>query len=48
MIESALGIVIMAVLFTAFGLVRHKPGCSGNCAGCSGSCDNWESIDDRG
>ncbi len=47
MIESLAGIVIMAVLFAAFGFVRHRSDCTGNCAGCKGTCDKWESSDDN-
>jgi hypothetical protein len=46
MIDAWSGIAIMAVLFVAFGFVRHRAGCDGNCIGCSGTCDHMESIDD--
>lgn len=38
MITSIVSILIIAVLFTVFGLLRPRVGCHGNCDQC-GSCD---------
>jgi hypothetical protein len=32
-------VLVMAVLFMAFGWVRQRPGCSGSCGACEGGCE---------
>lgn len=41
MLKSLLGIVIAAVLFALYGLVRNY-GCVGHCHGCSNACASHE------
>jgi hypothetical protein len=42
--QSVIGIIICAVLFALFGLVRPR-GCNGQCAGCTGACERHERLD---
>jgi hypothetical protein len=37
MMETLLGIGLMAALFALSGVFRHR-GCTGHCAGCTGEC----------
>ena len=37
MLSTIIGIVMCAVLFALYGLVRHH-GCAGHCQGCSNAC----------
>lgn len=39
--QTFIGIVICAVLFALFGLVRHR-GCAGHCTGCNSACGRFE------
>ncbi len=41
MIEATVGMVVMAVLFVAFGLLApaERTGCGGGCGGCGGDCE---------
>jgi len=39
--KTLLGIVICAVLFALFGVVRHR-GCTGHCTGCGSACGRFE------
>jgi hypothetical protein len=39
--RTAIGIVMCAVLFALYGLVRGH-GCAGHCEGCSLSCKRFE------
>jgi len=39
--NTVIGIVICAVLFALYGLVRHY-GCAGHCEGCSNACARSE------
>ena len=36
--QTALGIIICAILFALYGLVGHR-GCTGHCTGCGNSCE---------
>lgn len=42
--QTILGIVICAILFACFGLVRPR-GCTGQCDGCNGACGRDERLD---
>jgi len=42
--QSILGIIICAILFALYGVVRHR-GCTGHCAGCTGACGRAERLD---
>ena len=42
--HSVLGIIICAILFALYGVVRHR-GCTGHCAGCTGACGRAERLD---
>ena len=35
--QNVLGIIICAILFALYGVVRHR-GCTGRCAGCTDAC----------
>ncbi len=38
MIQALIAVVLAALLFAVFGLVRLRPGCGGDCAGCDLGC----------
>jgi hypothetical protein len=44
MMSTLLSIVICAILFALFGLVRYR-GCAGHCEGCTSSCDRLKRVD---
>lgn len=42
--QSILGIIICAILFALYGVVRHR-GCTGHCTGCTSACGRAERLD---
>jgi hypothetical protein len=41
--STLIGILALALLFAAFGLLRPSKACNGHCKSCSGSCPLNES-----
>jgi hypothetical protein len=39
--------LLVAVLFVAFALIRPSPGCSHECGDCGGPCQARDDSDDR-
>ena len=37
MMETIIGVVLMALLFALFGALKYRS-CTGHCAGCTGVC----------
>jgi len=44
--QTALGIIVCAILFALYGLVGPR-GCTGHCTGCTGSCGRLEDEGDH-
>ncbi len=42
--ETVLSVIICAILFALFGLVRHRS-CAGHCEGCTSSCGRLKGLD---
>jgi hypothetical protein len=42
--ETMVSVVVCAVLFALFGLVRHRT-CAGHCEGCTSSCGRLKRLD---